>query len=76
VHDKEDAMTRSLPIVVALALLGCATAKTRPLAECTQKAAQQAAADYAQFAPLDVTKTFGPSQVVYFRAPAQPNNCI
>lgn len=67
-------MNRSLPIVVALALLGCAGAKTKPLAACTQQPAQQDSADYA---PIDVTKTFGPSQVIWFRPPAQPNNnCI
>jgi outer membrane lipoprotein SlyB len=75
VHDKEDAMNRSLPIVVALALLGCAGARTKPVAACTQQQASQQ--DSVDYAPIDVTRTYGPSQVIWFRPPAQPNNnCI
>jgi hypothetical protein len=74
VQDKEDAMNRSLPIVVALALLGCAGAKTKPLAACTQQTAQL---DWADYAPIDVTRTYGPSQVIWVRPPEKPNNnCI
>lgn len=69
-------MNRSLPIVIALALIGCAAAKPKPLAQCTQKTLHPAGIDVPQYAPLDETKTFGPSQIVWFHPPERPNNCI
>ena len=70
-------MRRSLPLALVFALYGCAAGKSNLAADCKAAVHQTATSfsEAANDAPLDPTRTFGPSQVIMIHPPETAVAC-